>query len=148
MILHCNEDGSIYMTLHMNEKTISKVVIPAFADYSSIEGILNVIEEVGVDKVEAVIPNLYKATKTQISYHQELKEALSKLDILFPEPIRELSQIEDLLDKGKTVWETRSQKMFDTQMFFSEKNIKIKSLDEEKQKIAIELFEKLENILK
>lgn len=95
-----------------------KVIIPVFPDYSTIEGILNVIEEVGVDKVDAVIPNLYKGTKVQKSYYNNLKKALENLNILFPEPIRELSQIESLLDKGKTIWETRTKAMLEVQKTF------------------------------
>ena len=95
-----------------------KIIIPTFCDYSTTEGILKVIEEAGAEKILAVLVNLYKNTKIQKEYYDKLKNILKSTGICFPEPIKELSQIETLLEKGKTIWESKSKLLEETQKSF------------------------------
>lgn len=96
-------------------KCSDRLIIPSFCDYSTINGTLNVIEEVGAEKIHSIMINLYKATKTQKEYYNQLQEAIGNTNIIFPNPIKELSQIEYLLEEGKTVWESKSKKLLETQ---------------------------------
>ncbi|MCI6152945.1 ParA family protein [Fusobacterium perfoetens] len=90
-----------------------KIIIPVFCDRATIEGVVNVIEEAGIEKILAVVPNKYRSTVTQNENLEKLKNLLRETDILFPEPIRELSQVENLLGNGKTIWETKSKLLDD-----------------------------------
>ena len=86
-----------------------KIIIPCFADRVTVDGALNVIDEAGIDKVLAIIVNLYRNTAVQNTYLEKLKSAVQGTNIIFPEPIKELSQIETLLGKGKTIWESEAK---------------------------------------
>ena len=86
-----------------------KVIIPMFCDYPTLKGAINVITETGVDKIHSIIVNKYRPTSSQKIVLSEIKEAIAGTDIIFPSPIKELSQIETLARKGKTVWESRAK---------------------------------------
>lgn len=86
-----------------------KVIIPVFCDRVTVSGALNVIDEAGIDKILAVVINLYRNTANQNLWKEKLKNAIEGTDIIFPQPIRELSQVETLLEKGKTIWESESK---------------------------------------
>lgn len=86
-----------------------KVIVPMFCDYPTLKGAINVITETGADKIHSIIVNKYRPTASQKIVLEEIKEAISGTDIIFPDPIKELSQIETLARKGKTVWESRAK---------------------------------------
>ena len=73
------------------------------------------IEEAGIDKVFSIIVNKYRNTTNQNKYLDDLKTVLGQTTILLPDPIKELSQIETLLEKGKSVWETNSKGLQEVQ---------------------------------
>lgn len=81
------------------------VIVPCFADRTTVEGAVNVIQEAGIEKIHSIILNKFKKTKNQVYYYNELKSILEGTGILFPKPISELSQIENILEKGKTIFE-------------------------------------------
>lgn len=95
-----------------------KIIIPTFCDYSTTKGILKVIEEAGAKKILAVLVNLYKNTKIQKEYYGKLENYLKDTGICFPAPIKELSQIEAILEKGKTIWESKSKILEEAQKSF------------------------------
>ncbi|MGY0395032.1 ParA family protein [Fusobacterium sp. SYSU M8A802] len=97
-----------------------KIIIPTFCDRVTTEGVLNVVDETGVDKVLAVMINKYEDKKIQNLYKNELIEATKNTDILFPNPIPNTSEIEVLLHKGKTIWESKSKKILEIQSSFKE----------------------------
>lgn len=108
-------------TMDIDKKFVEfsdKIIIPTFCDYSTTEGILKVIEEAGADKILAVLVNLYKNTKIQKEYYDKLQKYLANTDICFPEPIKELSQVETLLEKGKTIWESKVKILEEAQKSF------------------------------
>ena len=59
--------------------------------------------------------NLFKSTSNQTKYYLDLKNVLEETDVIFPEPIQELSVIEGLIEKGKTIWESKSKKLLKAQ---------------------------------
>jgi chromosome partitioning protein len=85
------------------------VIVPCYCDGVTINSILNVIEEAGVDKIHTIVVNRFKKTAGQKKFFNYLKEQLEGTGILFPEPIPESSQIEKLLGKGKTVFESNTK---------------------------------------
>lgn len=101
-------------------KASDKIIIPTFCDRVTTEGVLNVVDETGVDKVLAVMINKYEDKKIQNLYKKELVEAIENTDILFPNPIPNTSEIEVLLHKGKTIWESKAKKIEEIQSSFKE----------------------------
>lgn len=85
-----------------------KVIIPCFYDRVTVEGVIKVVEEVGIDKVFSIIVNKYRNTVNQNKYLKDLKKIIGNTTILLPEPIKELSQIETLIEKGQSIWEATS----------------------------------------
>jgi cellulose biosynthesis protein BcsQ/antitoxin component of MazEF toxin-antitoxin module len=53
-----------------------QLIIPTFCDYSTYEGTLNVIEEVGANKIHSIVINLFKNTKIQKKYYAEFEKSL------------------------------------------------------------------------
>ena len=102
-----------------------QLIIPTFCDYSTYEGTLNVIEEVGANKIHSIIINLFKNTKIQKKYYSEFEKSLSGTEIIFPKPIKELSLIENLIENGKTIWESGSKLLIDAQNSFADVIAKI-----------------------
>lgn len=92
-----------------------KLIIPCFCDKVTVEGAINVIKEAGVDKVLAIIINKYENKKVQNYFKEEITSAIEGTDILFPTPIVNTSEIELLLFKGKTVWESNNKKVKEIQ---------------------------------
>ena len=95
-----------------------KLIIPCFCDKVTVEGAVNVILEAGADKILALIVNKYENKKVQNKYMEQIIEALEGTDIIFPNPIPNISLIENLLEKGKTIWESRSAKILDVKKSF------------------------------
>ena len=96
-----------------------QLIIPTFCDYSTYGGTLNVIEEIGANKIHSIIINLFKNTKIQKKYYSEFEKSLSGTGIVFPKPIKELSLIENLIENGKTIWESGSKLLIDAQNSFA-----------------------------
>lgn len=92
-----------------------KVIIPCFCDRVTVEGVINVVEEAGINKIYSIIVNKYRNTANQNKYLDDLKNVLGETTILLPKPIKELSQIETLLEKGKSIWETNSKGLQEVQ---------------------------------
>lgn len=95
-----------------------KIIIPTFCDYATTNSVLNVIEETGADKIQSVIVSLYKNTKIQKEYYEKISSFIKGTGICFPKPVKELSQIETLIEKGKTIWESKAKSMKETQDSF------------------------------
>lgn len=96
-------------------KCSDKIIIPAFCDIPTLKGVINVIEEAGINKIKGIIINLYRNTVTQKEIMLKLKNILDQTDVVFPKPIKETSIIETLVKKGKTVWESRAKAVLDAQ---------------------------------
>lgn len=92
-----------------------KIIIPAFCDRSTVEGIINVIQDEGIDKIFAIIVNKYENVETQNKYYKQLSEVLKDTEILFPEPIKNRALVAKIIDRGHTVWETKAKQMEEIQ---------------------------------
>ncbi|WP_297407161.1 ParA family protein [uncultured Cetobacterium sp.] len=92
-----------------------KIIIPAYCDEVTIEGILNLVEEIDINKIHSILINRYKNTKTQNKYFDELKNMTEDTDIIFPRPIPQLAFIEEMLDKKKSIWEYTNKQATEVQ---------------------------------
>lgn len=97
-----------------------KVIIPIYCDRVTVEGALEVIENIGKNKILAIIPSRFKNEKNQKEYHELLKESLNDLDVLLTDPVKHMSFIAELIDKGKTIWESNNKKITEVQDIFIE----------------------------
>lgn len=86
-----------------------KLIIPCFSDNVTVNGAINVIKECGVDKVLAVVVNKYNNKRIQNLFLNQIRESVEGTSIIFPEPIKDSSDIEELLYKGKTLWESNKK---------------------------------------
>lgn len=93
----------------------NKLIIPAYADKFTVKGIVTVIDEVGADKVAAILFNRYDDTIVEKEYYQSVKEILKGTKVYCPEPIKKLSTITQLLDKSKTIWESEDKRILSVQ---------------------------------
>lgn len=108
-----------------------EIIVPAGANRVSINGTLNVINEIQSIKdrdikINSIVINMFEKTKEQERVYNELKVVLENTNILFPKPIKKLSAIETLLSKGKTIWETNSKALVDVQETLTEMIKKLK----------------------
>ena len=99
-------------------KCSDKLIIPCFCNKVTVEGAINVINEAGADKVLAIVINKYENKKIQNIFKEEITEAIKDTNILFPSPIVNTSEIEMLLFKGKTIWESKAKKVLEIQESF------------------------------
>lgn len=95
-----------------------KVIIPVTADEATIKGAIRMVQSIGVDKIHAILVNKYRNTSTRNYFLDELKEKIGKTDIIFPEPVKELSQIEQLIKNKKTLFESKSKYLKEAQISF------------------------------
>lgn len=82
-----------------------KVIIPSYCDEVTMEGVLNLVNEIDVNKIHSILINRYKNTKIQNKYLAEMNNIVSNTDVIFPQPIPQLAFIEEMLDKKKSIWE-------------------------------------------
>ena len=93
----------------------NKLIIPAYADKFTVKGIVTVIDEVGADKVAAILFNRYDDTIVEKEYYQSVKEILKGTNVYCPDPIKKLSAITQLLDRSKTIWESEDKRILSVQ---------------------------------
>ena len=67
------------------------------------------MDEVGVEKIKAIIPNRYMRSKKGDTMYNELKETLDGTGIYLTDPIKQSGIIHNLLEDGKTIWDTKSK---------------------------------------
>jgi len=97
-----------------------KIIIPAHGDKMTVQGIVSIIKE-HREKIHSIIFNKYINTKINREYYEEIKEICKNSDIYISKPIKNNAFIAELIEKGKTIWESRSKKIIETQEIF--KNI-------------------------
>ena len=95
------------------------IVVPSFCDEVTMEGVLNLINEIGASKILAVLVNKYKPTEVQSYFLKEL-ESFKKTKILIPDPIKQLSFIEKMLYNKMTIWEFQNKEARQVQESFYE----------------------------
>lgn len=102
-------DGSPVLKLDDIFLNVSdKVVIPTFLDNVTTKGMINLIKEIGIEKVAMVVPNRVGRSKMEQDHLRRLKDNLDKGGIQVLDPIFQSSKIMKLTEKGKTILETKS----------------------------------------
>ena len=84
-----------------------KIIIPLFGDKFTIRGAGKVMEEIGLEKVLAVIFNRFDNTSEQKVCFDEVKGYIEDSNVLMPKPIKRLSYIQTMTAKGKTIWDNK-----------------------------------------
>ncbi|ATV64744.1 MULTISPECIES: ParA family protein [Fusobacterium] len=97
-----------------------KIIIPAHGDKMTLQGIISIIKE-HREKIHSIIFNKYINTKINKEYYKEIKEICKNSGIYISKPIKNNAFIAELIEKGKTIWESRAKKIIETQEIF--KNI-------------------------
>lgn len=96
-----------------------KIIIPAIGDKLAVNGIVNIIKE-NRNKIACIVFNKYTNTRVNKAYYREMKELCDNSGVFMPEPIKCLSYIAELVERGETIWEVGSKKVVETQEIFKE----------------------------
>lgn len=84
-----------------------KIIIPAHGDKLCANGIANILKK-SSHKVVAIMFNKFNNTRLDISYLKEINELCKDTTIIVPTPIPQWSYLNNLVEKGKTIWESKS----------------------------------------
>lgn len=95
-----------------------RLVIPCIGDDLTIDGVSQVIRDLGVDKVSSIVFNKYLDGVIEKAFYERLKSEIEGTNILFPKPIKELSVIRQIEHKKKSIWETSDQRLVEVQEIF------------------------------
>lgn len=112
-------------------KLSDMVIIPCFCDWVTVDGVIRVVEEAGAEKIEAIVVNKYEKKSTQKIYLEKLQKALEGTGILLPKPIKNSSKIEKLLDKGKSIYESKDTSLDDVKSSIDDVVDRIMKKDED-----------------
>jgi ATPase len=112
------------------------IIIPAFCDEATIEGILNLLDDIDLNKVLAIQINRFKPRVIEMKYKEVLEKNIKGTPIYLGEPIKDLSFVQTMLDKKKTIWEYTTKKVEEVQDILSKLLLKItEKLDENEGEI-------------
>ncbi|SJZ90571.1 chromosome partitioning protein [Cetobacterium ceti] len=93
-----------------------KIIIPTFLDTATTEGIIKLMDEIDMSKITAIIPNKFTKLKTEVDWYKILKSQIKGTNINLTHPIKYSSLINSLIEKGKTIWESKARGAEETQM--------------------------------
>ena len=88
-------------------KEADKVIIPLFGDKFTVNGAVKVMEEIGTEKVLAVIFNRFDNTIEQKNQWNRISNYVEDTGILMVNPIKRLSYIQNMTASGKTIWDNK-----------------------------------------
>mgnify|MGYP002645143409 FL=1 len=97
-----------------------KLVIPCSCDRFSFKGLIQAIQELGVDRIAVIAFNRYLNSIVEKEYYQKIKEKLKGKGIFLNIPVRELAAIKKLIHQNKTIWESTDQRLAEVQIVFKE----------------------------
>ena len=113
-------DGSPVLKLdNIFLEVSNKVVIPTFLDNVTTKGMINLIKEVGVDKVALIVPNRVGKSKIEQEHLDKLKESLEGVGVPITDPIYQTLKIMQLTEKTKTIMETKSKQYNNIKQIFA-----------------------------
>ncbi|WP_314292826.1 ParA family protein [Fusobacterium periodonticum] len=92
-------------------ENVDKIIIPATGDRLAIDGIVNIVK-VNREKVSAIVFNKFTNNKINQLYYTEVSKLAKEFNIFISEPIPSSVHIAALVERGKTIWETRLKKKF------------------------------------
>lgn len=101
------------------------IIIPTYCDSVTINGVLNLLNDIDLNKVLAIQINKYKGRKVEQKYKKMLQEQLKNTSILFPKEIPDISFIEQMLEMKKSIWEYKNKKADEIQNILIELIYKI-----------------------
>ena len=84
------------------------------------QGITRVIRELGANKISAIIFNKYLDTVVEKAFYTSLKKEIEGKGIYYPEPIKQLTAISQLVHKSKSIWESQDKKVVPVQLIMKE----------------------------
>lgn len=87
-----------------------KVVAPTFLDEVTTQGLMQLINKVGLRKLKAVVPNRCHSNKHEKKIYELLKQSLGG-ETLLTEPLKHSSLLTELVAAKKTIWETERKKI-------------------------------------
>lgn len=96
-----------------------KIIIPANGDKLTIDGVINIIKK-EKEKISCIVFNKFINTSINKKYYKEISKICENTNILVPKPIPQWSYIAELVEKSKTIWESKSKnkKLDDIQRTF------------------------------
>lgn len=100
-------------------KYSDKVILPMNGDKFTKKGIIKVMEEIGVEKVLAIVFNKFDQMAGQKKYYDEIAEIIKNTNTFLPKPIKFLSAIYKMTESGKTIWEMKSKNLEETKEVFT-----------------------------
>lgn len=101
-------------------KYTKRLVMPAAGDKLTMQGITRVIRELGANKISAIIFNKYLDTVVEKAFYTSLKKEIEGKGIYYPEPIKQLTAISQLVHKSKSIWESQDKKIVPVQLIMKE----------------------------
>lgn len=101
------------------------IIIPTYCDSVTINGVLNLLNDIDLNKVLAIQINKYKGRKVEQKYKKMLQEQLKNTSILFAKEIPDISFIEQMLEMKKSIWEYKNKKADEIQNILIELIYKI-----------------------
>ncbi|MGL6063880.1 MAG: ParA family protein [Fusobacteriaceae bacterium] len=112
-------DSSPVLTLDKCFMDIAdEIIIPTFLDNVTTHSIFNMLEKIDKNKIAAIIPNKFSRTKIEKLFYTELSNTFKNTNILLTVPVAQSAFIGALIDRGKTIWETRNKALKDTTQVF------------------------------
>ena len=99
------------LVVWLEERNVDKIIIPATGDRLAIDGIVNIVK-VNREKVSAIVFNKFTNNKINQLYYTEVSKLAKEFNIFISEPIPSSVHIAALVERGKTIWETRLKKKF------------------------------------
>lgn len=95
-----------------------KFIIPIVPDEATIRGAINLIQNIGASRIHGILVSKYRKTAAKDEYLGMLDNWIKKTKIIYPEPVKELAQIEQLIKNKKTIFESESKYLLETQKSF------------------------------
>lgn len=114
-------------------------IIPCYCIDDTVQGAINIIQKVGVDKVLSLVVNKYSARSTEKKYLKILDDNIKGSNIFYPNPIPLSTSIMNIIDKGKTIWETKNKELDEIRNIFNEVMERIISYKDGKKQVEDEL---------
>ncbi|MFR4518971.1 MAG: ParA family protein [Fusobacterium sp.] len=132
-------------------KEADKVIIPLFGDKFTVNGAVKVMEEIGTEKVLAVIFNRFDNTIEQKNQWNRISNYVEDTGILMVNPIKRLSYIQNMTANGKTIWDNKKvveDENGDEEIIYNNKQLDEvrESFKEVIDKIMFDVYQKYEII--
>lgn len=103
-------DGSPVLKLdEVFTKTANHIFIPTYLDNVTINSTTDFINSVDADKVRYIVPNRFNRTSAEYKLYNDMCNFLEGAALKISDPIFSTAYIASLIDKGKTIWDSRSK---------------------------------------